>query len=264
VATWLARTDTEAAEHRLHLLGLAGGAVRAGIAEGRRPGVLTTTLGTRRPAAAPLVVDFTSLWAGPLCAHVLGRRGARVVKVESATRPDAARIGTPAYFDLLHAGHQLLTLDFSADSDVLRDLVATADLVLEASRPRALHQLGIHAEELVAAGTSWLSITARGRDSNTIGFGDDVAASAGAVVSDGDDLLPAGDALADPLSGVAAAAAAVDALGSEEARLIDVSMLDVVAQTVRPLPAHEVVRRGEEWWVETDAGPARVREPWRR
>jgi hypothetical protein len=45
-----------------------------------------------------------------------------------------------------------------------------------------------------------------------VGFGDDVAASAGLVVADGGDLLPVGDALADPLAGTAAAVAAMGAL----------------------------------------------------
>ena len=39
----------------------------------------------------PLVVDLSALWAGPLCAHLLGLAGARVVKVESLGRPDGAR-----------------------------------------------------------------------------------------------------------------------------------------------------------------------------
>jgi crotonobetainyl-CoA:carnitine CoA-transferase CaiB-like acyl-CoA transferase len=265
LATWLARSSSADAEARLHVLGLAGGAVPTRAqAGGRRPGVLTTALGVRKPVDAPLVVDLTSLWAGPLCAHILGLRGAEVVKVESSTRPDAARIGTPAYFDLLHSGHRSLTLDFATEGEVLRDLVASADLVLEASRPRALRHFGIRAEEIVARGTSWLSITARGRDSNTIGFGDDVAACAGAVVRDDDDLLPVGDALADPVSGVAAAAAAVEALKSGASVLVDVSMVDVVAETVGQVPVHEATRHGHEWWVETTTGRQRVREPWRR
>ena len=36
-----------------------------------------------RPASAPLVVDFSALWAGPLCAQLLGLAGARVIKVEA-------------------------------------------------------------------------------------------------------------------------------------------------------------------------------------
>ncbi|GAB2869516.1 CoA transferase [Nocardioides pacificus] len=62
--------------------------------------------------------------AGPLCAHLLGLDGARVVKVESTTRPDGARRGPAAFFELLHAGHAQLTLDLATDVDVLRELVA--------------------------------------------------------------------------------------------------------------------------------------------
>src|SRR5581483_6493598 len=97
----------------------------------------------------------------------------------------------------------------------LRRLIAQADVVIEASRPRALRQLGIDAEEAVASGTVWVSITAYGRapgDDLLIGFGDDVAAGAGLVARDDRGPLFAGDALADPLTGVQAASAAVTAL----------------------------------------------------
>ncbi|EUA43140.1 hypothetical protein I552_7881 [Mycobacterium xenopi 3993] len=36
-----------------------------------------------------LVADLSSLWAGPLCAQLLARAGAVVVKVESPARPTA-------------------------------------------------------------------------------------------------------------------------------------------------------------------------------
>jgi hypothetical protein len=45
------------------------------------------------PRRPPRVVDLSSLWAGPLCTHLLQRCGAEVVKCESATRPDGARRG---------------------------------------------------------------------------------------------------------------------------------------------------------------------------
>ncbi|MGH8940506.1 MAG: CoA transferase, partial [Actinomycetes bacterium] len=213
----------------------------------------------------PLVVDLTSLWAGPLCAHLLGRLGARVVKVESTTRPDGARLGPPAFFELLHAGHEAVRLDFASQRDQLRDLVASADLVLEASRPRAPRQLGLDAADIVAGGACGVSITARGRDSDAVGFGDDVAAAAGLVVRDRDDVLPAGDALADPLAGVAAAVAAQEALAGEEAQLIDVSMLHVAAEAAGGEgPEHQVVRRGDEWLVEYAGGAIPVASPRRR
>jgi hypothetical protein len=107
-----------------------------------------------------------------------------------------------------------------------------------------------------------LSITARGRDADAIGFGDDVAAAAGLVVADGDELLPCGDALADPLTGVCAAATAAAALLAERARLIDVSMLHIAAEAAAGAPEDHAVRHdGERWWVETAAGRFPVARP---
>jgi hypothetical protein len=266
VSAWAANTRSVEAEDRVQLLGLPGGLVPP-TPPADRPCVISSVLGERRVSPDPLVVDLTSLWAGPLCAHILGRTGARIVKVESVQRPDGARSGSAELFDLLHSGHKQVVVDLDRDIDQLRRMIGVADLVLEASRPRALRQLGLVAEEAVAAGTSWLSITARGRDSAAVGFGDDVAVSAGLVVAERGDLLPAGDAIADPLAGVAAAVAAGAALASEEARLIDVSMRHVVAATL-PSSAHavphEVRRHGDRWWVETDDVAVPVEEPRRR
>jgi len=60
-----------------------------------------------------VVVDLSSLWAGPLCTNVLRLAGARVVKVESTRRPDGARAGPPAFFDLLNSGKAHAGLDLS-------------------------------------------------------------------------------------------------------------------------------------------------------
>jgi hypothetical protein len=261
VSEWLTTTCARDAEARLRLLGLPGGAIPAAPPYDR-PGIVTTTLAERRRAGgSPVVVDLTSLWAGPLCAHLLGLRGATVVKVESQQRPDGARFGAPGFFDLLHAGHAHRTIDFGADLAELRRLIGSADLVLEASRPRALMQLGIVAEELVNTGVSWVSITAQGRPSDAVGYGDDVAASAGLVLPDDGGLIPVADALADPLAGVAAALAAADALASGEARLIDLSMLHVAAEAAGPVAPHEVLRHHDQWWVEHDGGATPVEEP---
>jgi crotonobetainyl-CoA:carnitine CoA-transferase CaiB-like acyl-CoA transferase len=204
--------------------------------------------------AEPVVVDLTSLWAGPLCAHLLGRTGAHIVKVESTRRPDGARSGCRDFFDLMHAEHACVAIDLNTAEGVetLQRLIDVADLVLEASRPRALRQLGIDAESAVAGGTNWLSITAYGRTgpwSDRVGFGDDVAAAAGAVVFDGCEVLPCGDALADPVAGVHAAVAAAAVLSSDRAFLVDLSMRDVVAATLRNrVEPHEVVNGPDDLW----------------
>ena len=62
--------------------------------------------------AGAVVADLSSMWAGPLCARLLGLAGAEVIKVESPTRPDGARFGNREFFDWLHAGHRSLAADF--------------------------------------------------------------------------------------------------------------------------------------------------------
>jgi len=196
----------------------------------------------------PLVVDLSSLWAGPLCTRLLVDAGCRVVKVESTGRPDAARHGNRTFFDLLHAGKRSVALDFTDPSGrtALHRLVAAADVVVEASRPRALRQLGVDASALLAADSGpsvWVSITARGRTgaaANRVGFGDDVAAAAGLVVEDAEGPVFCADAVADPLSGMVAAAAAQRAWRDGSRWLLDVAMLDVASSAAGPtldLPA---------------------------
>lgn len=186
----------------------------------------------------PVVVDLTSLWAGPLCARLLRHTGAHVIKVESTGRPDGSRAGQPAFFERMNAGSEHVALDFASDDGrrQLRGLLKAADVVLEASRPRALRQLGIDASEAVRAGTVWLSITARGRDSDWVGFGDDVAAGAG-LLAQADEPLPAGDALADPLAGLHAAVAVSAALTTGQGWLLDLSMHDTARLCVTPAAA---------------------------
>jgi crotonobetainyl-CoA:carnitine CoA-transferase CaiB-like acyl-CoA transferase len=158
--------------------------------------------------------------------------GAAVIKVESTRRLDGARSGPPKFFDLMHGGHRSVTLDLSSDAGQhqLHDLIDSADVVIEASRPRALRQMGIEAQEFVGRGVTWLSITAYGRTgpwANRVGFGDDAAAAGGLVAWLDGVPVPAGDAIADPLSGAYAAAAVSAALLSDRGWLLDVSMRDV-------------------------------------
>lgn len=238
------RVATRAAEEvveRARLLGLPA-AVAADPDEAPPPAVRVAVRGTpRTPPARPLVVDLSSLWAGPLCAHLLQLAGARVVKVESTRRPDGARSGPPAFFDLLNAGKQSVALDFgSADGRAaLARLVARADIVIEASRPRALAQLGIDAEALVAnrPGIVWLGLTAYGRpepEARWVGFGDDAAVAAGLAVATGSRDAPVfcGDAIADPVAGMHGALAVFDAWRSGGGVLLDVSLRESIAHVL--------------------------------
>jgi crotonobetainyl-CoA:carnitine CoA-transferase CaiB-like acyl-CoA transferase len=187
-----------------------------------------------------LVVDLSSLWAGPLCAGLLAGAGATVVKVESSRRPDGARRGPPAFFDVLNGAKRSVALDLDGDGDRNRlvALLRRADVVVESSRPRALAQWGIDAAALVATGPPvWVSVTGHGRDGaagQRVGFGDDAAVAGGLVVPDGAGPLFCADAVADPLTGVAAARAAVDALRRGGRVLLDVALAAVAAEHAGP------------------------------
>ena len=125
----------------------------------------------------------------------------------------------------MHAGKELRTLDLRGPE--LPELVARADVVVEASRPRALRQLGIVAEDVRPP--VWLSITGHGRASNRVAFGDDAAVAGGLVAWDDAGPCFVADAVADPLTGVAAAAAVAEALAAGGRWMIDASMAGVAA-----------------------------------
>ena len=259
VADWLRHhTGSELAE-RAELLGVAAGPVS-------RAGALPPVPVPQypRPVDGLLVVDFSSLWAGPLCANLLGLTGARVVKVETPDRPDGARRGNPDFYRLLHGGHESVVLDPTTTGGrrTLAALVDAADIVIEASRPRALTRFGLDADAAVARGATWVSITAAGRSSDRIGFGDDLAAAAGLIAYDSDGTpLFVGDALADPLTGVTAAALAMSAHADGSGHLWDLSMSDLVSSTLTSEPVPHVFRRCGGWEVETASGVVPVAEP---
>jgi hypothetical protein len=235
---------------RAALLGLASSAVGE-----TRPGsdaVLVSCLGAAsiRPCEDALVVNLAPLWAGPLCARLLGAAGARVIDVESSRRPDGTR-RQPAFHRRLHSGSESVALDLGRDEgrDRLRALLAAADVVIEGSRPRALRQMGIHACDLVRTGPRvWVSITGHGRTepfAQRVAFGDDAAAAGGLIAGPAwspEFLL---DAVADPVTGLMAAASVIEVLGRGGRWLIDIALARVAASMVDPIPGPPVRPRSE-------------------
>lgn len=223
----------------------------------------------RPPQARPLVLDLSAVWAGPLCTHLLEQAGARVVKLECPARPDGARAAPAGFYDLLNAGKPSVALDLACEAGraVLRRLLEAADVVVESARPRALAQLGIEAEAWVRArpGLTWLSLTGygrRGRAASRVAFGDDAAAAAGLARATGAPGPPifCGDAIADPLAGLHAAAAAWASFGLGGGHLIGVALRDAVAHWLAAeVPLRESrLRDGPRGWEVECRG---VREP---
>jgi hypothetical protein len=215
-----------------------------------------------RPVAGARVVDLSSLWAGPLCGALLAAAGADVVKVESTARPDGARSGPATFFDLLNGDKRTVALDLTARDGVaaLVALLRTADVVIEGSRPRALEQMGVDRLQLAAEDGPqvWVSITGYGRAEpmrEWVAFGDDAAVGGGLIARDASGPCFCADAVADPLTGMVAAVAALDALAAGGRHLVDVAMAGVAAAHAGPTLA---VPDGVE------AAPPTARRPHRR
>ncbi len=215
-----------------------------------------------RSIAGAVVIDLSSLWAGPLAGNILTGLGARVIKVESTSRRDGARSGPAAFFDLLHGGQESFAVDLRERDGrgLLRDLIGHADVVIEASRPRALDQMGIDRDALMTSNPigAWLSITGHGRkgpNADRVAFGDDAAVAGGLVTWDTDGPCFCADAIADPLSGMVGAASVIDRLAAGGRWTLDLSMSGVSAVAAERAAAAATAAAA----VEVDVGQPRAR-----
>jgi hypothetical protein len=220
----------------------------AGVGEIRRRTMDALLAPLGRPAGAPLqprkAVDLSSLWAGPLCGALLAAFGLSVTKVESPGRPDPSRASTPVFFRRLNGAKAELALDFaSADGRArLRELMLDADVVITSARPRAFEQLGLSPADLFAARPElvWVAISGYGWMSgmaDRVAFGDDAAAAGGLVEWTGHGPRFLGDALADPLTGLAAAAGVLKALQRGGGVLVDAALAGTAAGAAAALDA---------------------------
>ncbi len=230
LSDWAATRSTEAVVARGQLLDIAVAGRGEVCAEPPAVRRGRSGVGPRRVDGL-LVADLSSLWAGPLCAQLLARAGAVVVKVESPSRPDGARSGEPAFFDWMNFGKLSYAIDFDHDGDALRQLLSTADIVIEGSRPAALRRRELSADDVPGrAGRIWLRIRGYRGQPHRSAFGDDAAVAGGLVGTGTQGPVFCGDAIADPLSGLEAARAVGQSLRRGGGEVIDVSMAQVAAR----------------------------------
>jgi hypothetical protein len=230
LSRWAAKRSSDDVIARTQLLDIA--AAMLGEASAGVPTVRPCGAGVRpRRVDGLLVVDMSSLWAGPLCGQLLARAGAVVVKVESPSRPDGTRRGEPAFFDWVNAGKLSYAVDFGAGAEALRRLLDVADIVIEGSRRTALRRRRLGADDLSGQpGRIWLRINGYRDQPDRPAFGDDAAVAGGLVDADDDGPVFRGDAIADPLSGLEAARAVGESLRRGGGEVIDVSMAQVAAR----------------------------------
>lgn len=109
------------------------------------------------PLAGLKVLDFSRVLAGPFAGRMLCDLGADVVKVEppdgDITRLWGRRIANiPGYYHQQNAGKRDICIDLRADGakELVAELVACADVLIENYRPDVMPRLGLGYKELSA------------------------------------------------------------------------------------------------------------------
>jgi len=114
---------------------------------------------TRRqgPLAGLRVIDLTHVMAGPTCTLMLADMGADVIKIEKWPNGDDTRHSVPpkigdeaASFLMMNRNKRGIVLDLKTGGgkEVLRRLIADADVLVENFAPGAMERLGFGYEEL--------------------------------------------------------------------------------------------------------------------
>lgn len=112
---------------------------------------------SRGPLAGIKIVDLSAVVSGPMACGLLADQGADVVKVEPR-QGDLTRLIGPAKGDIsglfaaINRGKRSIVLDLkqAAARDVLRELIASADVLVENFRPGAMARLGFAYEQVAA------------------------------------------------------------------------------------------------------------------
>ena len=222
------------------------------------------------PLAGKRVVDLGWVLSGPMVTQILGDLGADVIRVESHRYRDTLRRGLPLiatdveagdagetpnlmpHFNNANRGKRSLIVNLRSDAgkQVLRRLIAGADVVVENLGARSLERLGVTMEDLHALkpGLVIVRISMAGQDGPDAaipGFAPQATALAGLdgltgyageepigmVAGTLGDIIPA-------LFGTASALAALRrATETGEGATIDLSMLEANAMPLEPLLA---------------------------
>jgi crotonobetainyl-CoA:carnitine CoA-transferase CaiB-like acyl-CoA transferase len=125
------------------------------------------------PLTGVRVVDVTTSIAGPFCAEILAALGAEVIKVERPdTGDDGRHWGPPfwngegAMFLSVNAGKRSLAVSLREERgrEIVRRLVARADVFVQSMRPGLAEELGLGADALraEAPGLVYCSVGAYG------------------------------------------------------------------------------------------------------
>lgn len=200
------------------------------------------------------VLDLTNVLAGPFCCHQLAHMGADVIKVEVPGSGDLARqLGADPElnekkmgisFLAQNAGKRSITINLKSNrgKQVFRELVKTADVVVENFRPGVMERLGVGFDVLKQDNPKliYCAISGFGQDGpyrNLPAYDQIVQGMSGVMsITGAPETAPyrVGYPVADTVGGMTAAFAVAAALAAPDrkAQIIDVSMLESTMATM--------------------------------
>ncbi|AQA03373.1 hypothetical protein BVC93_14190 [Mycobacterium sp. MS1601] len=197
------------------------------------------------------VLDFGRVLAGPYAARHLSDLGAEVIKIERPVYGDDTRMdpyiyddGLSAGFMQLNWGKKSLSIDLRhADAkEIIRKLVAEADVVIENFRPGVMTKLGFGYDQLVEINPSLImcSVSAYGQTgpyAQRPGYGPVAEAAAAVPELSGDPdgapmptVLPIADNIASARALAAICAALYHRERTGRGEYIDISLLESAFQ----------------------------------
>lgn len=215
-------------------------------------------IGSERPAGpwrdgALRVVDLSMGWAGPMVSLLLSAKGADVIKVESHRRYDWWRGSRPpgddptlalhersGVFNSANRGKRGITLDLTSPDGnrIARDLIATADVVVDNFSAGVLEKLGLGYESLAAENPGLVMVRlpgfgSTGPEGGYQAFGNTIEGMSGLTSMVGYENGPPtmlSNAFGDPIGGLNGTVAVLRALAARErdgrGRCLEVSQLE--------------------------------------
>ena len=201
---------------------------------------------TRAPLTGLVVLDLGQIYNGPYCSFLLARAGATVIKIEPPggenMRRRAVVGGAILPFAMLNSNKWFITLNLKSDGgrDLLLDLSAKADVVVENFAPGVMDRLGVGPQALMkrnprliygaGSGFGW---TGPYREYPAMDLTVQAMSGVMSITGEADGPpMKAGPALCDFFGGVHLYGAIVTALFERErtgdGRFVEVAMLDAV------------------------------------
>jgi crotonobetainyl-CoA:carnitine CoA-transferase CaiB-like acyl-CoA transferase len=200
------------------------------------------------------VLDMTNVLAGPFCCHQLAHMGADVIKVEVPGSGDLARQlgGDPELnekkmgvsFLAQNAGKRSITINLKSErgKKLFRELVKTADVLVENFRPGVMDRLGLPFDVLKQDNPKliYCAISGFGQDGplKAMPAYDQIVQGMSGVMSitGAPETAPyrVGYPVADTVGGMTAAFAIAAALAEKDrkAHMLDISMLEATMATM--------------------------------